>query len=142
MSPNNRNYDPIAATVFRLGLPGGDEFFLENLDFMRETHGDEITDALRTAHTENDVAKAEEFAALLVDDFSYEVVSRDSQRIEINYSAAGEVEGSVKLTRFGVVEGDLLVQAILRAAEGTWTNARVKAKVDAEIAAENAAAAP
>lgn len=133
-----RNYDPISATVFRLGFPDGDEFFLENIDFMREMYGDEITDTLRAAYTEGDVSKAEEFAALLVDGFSYEVVGDDTEKLEIEYSANGEVEGSLKLFRSGVREGDLLVQAILKASEGIWTNARVKETVDAEIAAQSA----
>lgn len=136
-----RNYDPISATVFRLGLPDGDEFFSDNIDFIRDMYGDEITDALRAAYTEGDVSKAEEFASLLVDGFSYEVVGNDAEKLEIEYSAAGDVEGTLKLFRSGVREGDLLVQAILRAAEGIWTNARVQEKVDAEIAAEKASAA-
>jgi len=137
---STRNYDPIAATVFRLGLPGGDEFFLENLDFMREVHGDQITDALRAAYTENDLAKAEEFAGLLLDDFAYDIVSYEDERIEIEYTAAGDVHGTMTLQRSGVIEGNLLIQAVLKASENTWSNARTKAKVDAEIADEEAAA--
>ncbi|NTF17808.1 hypothetical protein G6L37_05295 [Agrobacterium rubi] len=138
--PNTKNYDPIAATVFRIGLPDGDEFFVDNLDFMREVHGDLITDTLRAAYTENDLSKAEEFAALLVEDFAYEIVKNDDERLEIEYSAAGDVHGNMSLLKSGFREGDLLVQAVLKASEGIWSSVRVRAKVDAEIAAEEAAA--
>lgn len=135
-----KTHDPIAATIIRLGLPGGDEFFLDNLDFMRETYGDEITDALRTAYAENDLDKALEFANLLVDGFSYEVVSADARQAEIEYSINGEPTGSTKCSRFRDTDSNPLVLAVLHAVESTWSRARVQARVDAEIAAEEAAA--
>jgi hypothetical protein len=135
-----KTYDPLAATVYLLGLPQGETFFMENLDFMREIYGDEITDALRSAYTENDLAKAEEFAALLVDDFTYEVDSDDDESLSVSYSAAGGVEGLLTMKRSPHRdETDLLVLAVLNASEGIFTRARIKAKVDAEIAAEEAA---
>lgn len=136
-----KTYDPLAATVFRLGLPEGDAFFVQNLDFMRERYGDEITDTLRAAYTENDLVKAEEFAALLVEDFSYEVDRDDEEAFAVSYSAAGGVKGRLTMNRLRDPDGsDLAVLAVLKASEGIFSKARIRKKVDAEIAAEEAAA--
>lgn len=136
-----KTYDPLAATVFRLGLPEGDAFFMDNLDFIREVYGEEITDTLRSAYTENDLGKAEEFAALLVEDFSYKVDRDDEEELVVSYSAAGGVRGHLTTSRVRDREGcDLLVLAVLSASEGIFSRARIKEKVDAEIAAEEAAA--
>jgi hypothetical protein len=138
--PETRAYDPIAASVVRLGMPGGDEFFTDNLDFMRERHGNDITDALRAAVTENDLGKAEEFASLVVEGFSYKVIRNDGEVAEISYTAPGDIEGRAAHHRFPGNESDPLVLAVIHASEGIWSKARVRAKVDAEIAAEEAAA--
>lgn len=141
-SEEPKTYDPLAATVFRLGLPEGDTFLLNNLDFIREVYGDEITDALRSAYTENDLGKAEEFAALLVEDFAYKVDRDDGEELVVSYSAAGEVSGRLKMSRARDREGcDLMVLAVLSASEGIFSRARIKEKIDTEIAAEEAAEA-
>lgn len=122
-------YDPISATVFRLALPGGDDFLQDNLAFMRETYGDAVADALYAAHTENDLARAEEFAALLVDDFSYEIERDDAEAFGISYRAADGVSGSLKINRSGHFQGDILVHAVLSASESIWSRARIEAEV-------------
>ncbi len=138
--PETRTYDPIAASVVRLGMPGGDDFFTQNLDFMRERYGDDITDALRSAVTENDLAKAEEFAALIIDGFSYKVIRNDGEVAEILYSAPGDIEGRASHYRFPGIDSDPLVLAVIHASEGIMSKARARATLDAEITAEEAAA--
>lgn len=135
-----RNYDPIAASVFRLGMPGGDEFFMENLGFMREVYGDEITDTLKTAVTENDIEAAKQFASLVAEGFSYVVTEATEEHVAIDYSIDGEVVGNAKCARRGPDSIDAEIKAVLYASEGLMTNARIRAKVDAEIEAEQAAA--
>ncbi|MNU29068.1 hypothetical protein D3C71_175150 [compost metagenome] len=137
---DTRTYDPIAASVIRLGMPGGDEFFMENLDFMREVYGDEITDTLKTAVTENDLEAARKFSSLVAEGFSHVVTEKTDDHVEIDYSINGELVGNVKCVSRGSDSIDPEIKAVLYASEGIMTNARVKAKVDAEIAAEEAEA--
>lgn len=135
-----RTYDPIAASVIRLGMPGGDEFFMENLDFMRELYGDEITDALKTAVTENDLEAARKFSSLVAEGFSHVVNEKTDEHVVIDYSINGELVGNVKCVSRGLDGIDPEIKAVLYASEGIMTNARVKARVDAQIAAEEAVA--
>lgn len=138
-SEEPKTYDPLAATVFRLGRPEGDTFFTDNLGFIREVYGDGIADALRSAYTENDLGKAEEFAALLVEDFAYKVDRDDEEELVVSYSAVGGVSGRLAMNRARDREGcDLIVLAVLSASEGIFSRARIKEKLDAEIAAEEA----
>jgi len=137
---SNRTYDPLSASVFRFGFPGGEEFFLENLGFMRERYGDEITDTLRAAFTEDDLAKAEEFASLLVSDFSYTTIRNDTDGVEIAYSAGSDVSGNLKLNPARDIDegGDRLVHAVIKAAEAVLSGRRARARADAELAGEEA----
>jgi hypothetical protein len=120
-----RNYDPLDATVIRLGLPGGDAFLMENLDFMRETYGDEITNAFRKAYAENDLKEAEKFASLLVDDFQFNVSRDDDKVLEIQYSAADRSSGTLSMIRKNFDEGcNLTVLAVLAASKGIHSRLR------------------
>lgn len=90
------DYDPLGATVIRLGLPGGDDFFTEHVDPITAAYGDELADAFCLAVRENDLEAAERFAAVAAPGYAYEVTKSTDEMIEISYSVPGVVTGTHK----------------------------------------------
>jgi hypothetical protein len=129
-----RTYDPIAFTVARLHWEEGDTIFMDNIDFMRERYGDEITDTLRAAYAESDLQKAGAFAALLLPGFAFEVV-RDDEEIVVEFTADGDLDGMISLYRRHHRVGDPVVNAVLQVAVKAYGDECIRKEIESEEAA-------
>lgn len=121
--------DPLAFTVARLHWENGESIFMENIDLMRERYGDEVTDTLRSAYSENDLQMAGKFAGLLLPGFTFEVV-RDDDEIVVEYTADGDLGGMISLYRRHQKAGDPVVNAVLKVVTRAYTSECVRKEVE------------
>lgn len=128
-------YDPLAATVLRLGLPGGIEFLREHLQAISNSYGEVVAKDLEYAVVDSDLRAANRFAKSLVDDFQYKIIKNNREEAEIRYSGSG-INGNYKQKK-AIEEGaSPIVLAVLGAAEGIVSRNQRDADLVEESAAE------
>jgi hypothetical protein len=131
--------DPLSFTVARLHWENADKILSDNIGLMREHYGDEVADTLRSAYAESDLQKAGEFAALLLPGFTFEVV-RDDEKVVVEFTADGDLDGMISLYRRHQRAGDPVVNAVLKVATRAYADECFRKQIEAEEANEEAAA--